>query len=76
MRQTKDVMMADDRASTSSVHPWSALDGSKDETITTFPPYKGIVLGEGQNSAKAIPIVLKDDNTLGIDGKFRRPVNN
>jgi len=72
MRQTKDVMMADDRASTSSLHSWSTLDGSKVETVTTFPPYKGIVLGEGQNSAKAIPMVLKDDNALGIDGRIQK----
>ena len=72
MRQTKGVMMAGDKASTSLLHSWSALDGSKVETITTFPPYKGIVLGEGQNSAKAIPIVLKDDNALGIDHKIQK----
>ena len=30
------------------------------------------MLGEGQNSAKAIPLVLKDDNAFGTDGKIHK----
>lgn len=53
-------------------HGWTALDGSKLETPTTFPPYKGIISGENLNAAKAIPLVQKDDNALGIDGRIQK----
>lgn len=61
-----NVFTSSTSASTSK-HAWTALDGSKVETPTTFPPYKGIVIEENQNVAKAIPLVQKDDNALGID---------
>lgn len=44
-------------STSASKHAWTALDGSKVETPTTFPPYRGIVIGENQNAAKAIPLV-------------------
>ena len=61
-----------DVESSSAKHSWTTTDGSKIETSTTFPPYKGIVLGEAQNSAKAIPLVIKDDNALGIDRRIQK----
>jgi len=48
-------------STSASKHAWTALDGSKVETPTTFPPYKRIVIGENQNAAKAIPLVQKDE---------------
>ena len=72
MKQTENVLMNDTAASTTTQHSWSALDGSKIETSSTFPPYKGIILGEAQKSEKAIPLVLKDDNALGIDGRIQK----
>lgn len=59
-------------SSISDKHGWIALDGSKVETPTTFPPYEGIILGENANAAKAIPLVQKDDNALGIDGRIQK----
>lgn len=50
----------------------TALDRSKVETPTTFPPYKGIVIGENKNAAKAIPLMQKEDNALGIDGCIQK----
>lgn len=55
-----------------SFYVWTSCDGSKLETNTTFPPYKGIMLGEASNSSKAIPLVLKDDLALGIDGRIHK----
>lgn len=52
----------------SQEHLWIVCDGSKLETNTKFPPYKGIMVGEARNSSKAIPLVLKDYLMLGIDG--------
>lgn len=40
-------------------HAWIALDGAKVETPSTFPLFKGIVIRENQNAAKAIPLVQK-----------------
>lgn len=60
-------------SSSSSVkHAWTALGGSRIEIPSTFPPYKGIIIGENQNAAKAIPLVQKDDNALGIDGRIQK----
>ena len=64
--------MNDTASSTSAQHSWFALDFSKIETSSTFPPYKGIILGEAQNSAKAIPLIFKDDNALGIDVRIQK----
>lgn len=64
--------MTDAASSSTTQHSWYALDSSKIETSSTFPPYKGIILGEAQNSTKAIPLVLKDDNALGIDGRIQK----
>ena len=58
--------------SSSTKHSWTTIDGSKIETPTTFPPYKGIVLGEAQNSAKAIPLAIKDGSALGIDCRIQK----
>lgn len=72
MNQSENVLMTDAASSSTVQHSWSALDGSKIETSSTFPPYKGIILGEAQNSAKAITLILKDDNALGIDGRIQK----
>ena len=56
-------------------HAWTALDRSRVETPSTFPPYRGIIIVENHNAAKAIPLVQKDDNALGIDGRIQKPVN-
>ena len=72
MKQSENVLITNIASSTSTQHSWSALDGSKIETSSTFPPYKGIILGEAQNSAKAIPLVLMDDNALGSDGRIQK----
>lgn len=61
-----------DVESSSAKRAWTAIDGSKVENPTTFPPYKGIMLREAQNSAKAIPLVLKNDNSLNIDGRIQK----
>lgn len=53
-------------------HAWTALDGSQVETPSTFPPFKGIVIGENHNAAKGIPLVQKDDNALGIDRRIQK----
>lgn len=53
-------------------HAWTALDGTRIETPSTFPPYIGIIIGENQNVAKVIPFVQKDDNALGIDGRIQK----
>lgn len=65
-----DVQMANVE-SPSAKHSWTSTNGSKIETSTTFLPYKGIVLGETQNSSKAIPLVLEDAGTLGISGRIQ-----
>ena len=67
-KQSETVLMND--YASSSKHSWSSIDGSSIETTTTFPPFKGIVIGEAPNSAKAIPLVQKDDNAHGIDNKI------
>ena len=59
-------------STSTSKHAWTALDGSKVGTAMTFPPYKGIVIGENQNATKAIPLIQKDDNALGIDGRIQK----
>lgn len=61
-------------SSTTSVnkHAWTALDGNKVETPSTFPPFKGIVIGGNKNVAKSTPMVQKDDNALGIDGRIEK----
>lgn len=59
-------------SSSSTKHAWTALDGSKVETPSTFPPYKGIIIRESQNTGKTIPLVQKDDNALGIDGRVQK----
>jgi len=61
-------------SSSSSINKnaWTTLDGSRIETPSTFPPYKGIIIQENQNAAKAIPLVQKDDNALGIDGRIQK----
>ena len=59
-------------SSSTNQHSSTTIDGSKVETTTTFPRYKGIILGDAHSSAKAIPLVLKDDNSLGIDGKIQK----
>lgn len=56
---------------TSSIgHSWTKIDGSKLETATIYPPFKGIVLGEGKNSANAYPIVQKE-NLVGIERRVQ-----
>ena len=73
-RKLKDpptVYMADAESSSAQRHLWTTCDGSKIETTSTFPPYKGILLGEVGSSTKAIPLVLKDDSSLGIDGRIQ-----
>ena len=54
------------------LYSWVSNDGSTVETLTTFPPYKGLVLGENTNAAKAIPLVLKDDSTLRIAERIQK----
>ena len=58
--------------SSSAKHSWMTTYGSELEAPTTFPHYEGIILGEAQNIAKATPLVLKDDNALGIDGRIQK----
>lgn len=65
VRESETVLMT--YSASSSSHSWSAIDGSKIETSTTFPPFKGIVLGEGQHSAKAYPLIQKDDTAAMIE---------
>ena len=66
------VMMTNTATPSTTQHSWIAMDGSKVETSTTFPPFKGIMLGEAQSFAKAIPLVIKYDNALGIDGRIKK----
>ena len=56
--ELESVMMTYTVSSSTAQHSWNTLDRSKVETNTTFPPYKGIILGEAQSSTKAIPLVL------------------
>ena len=56
-KESEVILMTD--SASSSGHSWTTIDGNKDETSTSFPPFKGIVLGEGQNSANAYPLVQK-----------------
>lgn len=72
LEKTKQQMILMIDESTSSQHSWIALYGLNIETPTTFPPYKGIMLGERQNSSKAILLVLKDDSASGIDGRIHK----
>ena len=66
-----EAVLKTDSASTSS-HSWSAIDGRKIETTTTFPPFKGIVLGEGQHSTKAYPLIQKDESAIGVEGRIQK----
>lgn len=52
--QSENMLMTDTTSSSSAKHSWTTLDGNKVETPSTFPPYKDIILGENQNTAKAI----------------------
>ena len=70
--ESKSITMTDTVSYSIAQHSWTAIDGSKVETTTTFPPYKGIILGEAQNSIKSIALVLKDDNALRIDGRIQK----
>lgn len=69
--QSIDLHM-ENAESCSTKHTWTIIDGRKIETPTTLPPYKGILIGESQNSVKAIRLVLKDDNHLGIDDRIQK----
>ena len=42
------------------------------ESSSTFPPYKGIILEESRKVAKAFPLVLKYENTIGVYGRVQR----
>ena len=64
------VHMVDAKSSSAHKNSWTTGDGTKIETTSTFPPYKGILLGEAGSSTKFIPLVLKDDFSLGIDGRI------
>ena len=67
-----NVLTGATSSSITDKHGWTAIDGSTVETPTTFPPYKGIILGEKTNAAKAIPLIQKDDNASGIDGRIQK----
>ena len=64
------VLMADSVASSSQ--SWTAPDGSRIETSTTYPPFKSIVLGEGQSSAHAYPLVQRDNAAMGTEGRIQK----
>ena len=70
LKQSETVLMTNSTASSS--HSWIAIDGSRIETTTTFPNFKGIVLGGAQHSAKAFPLVQKDDSALGVEGRIQK----
>ena len=69
-KESDNVLMND--STSSSSHSWTATDGSKIETSTSYPPFKSIVLGEGHNSANAYPLVQKDTAAVGAEGRIQK----
>ena len=39
-----------------------------------LPPYKGILIGEVGSSEKAVPLIIKDDYSLGIYGRIQKVI--
>lgn len=67
-----EFVLTGSSSSSSTKHAWTTLDGSRIETPSTFPPYRGIIIGENKNATKEIPLIRKDESALGIDGRIQK----
>ena len=70
--QNPAVQMLEAGKESSSRHEWKNLERKLVESTSTFPPFKGIILEDGNKQVRAVPLMLanEDAQLSGLERKL------